>query len=128
VEDQERADERIPLLLQTPAAKRFVSAEPLLGPVRLQDEWIELELQAFGNGVKCFPSISWLICGGESGPHARPCDLGWIRAIVDQCRTAGVAAFCKQLGSSHRCEHSSKGGCYDCFPEGLRIREMPEVG
>lgn len=85
-EDQQRADERIPLLLETPAAVRFVSAEPLLGP---------LDLQPYLHGTT---AIDWVIPGGES--NGRPCDVEWIRSIVRQCASYGVACFVKQLGSN----------------------------
>lgn len=100
VEDQQRADERIPPLLDTPAAVRFVSAEPLLGPVTLRDDWIELELKPFGgNGAAAFPRIDWCIVGGESGPGARPMHPQWVRRLRDQCDDAGVAFFFKQWGA-----------------------------
>ena len=85
VEDQATADARIPLLLQTPAAKRFVSYEPALGPVDLS-KWLR------------YNPISWLICGGESGPGARPMHPDWPRSIRDQCVAAGVPFFFKQWG------------------------------
>ena len=81
VEDQERADERIPWLQKTRAEIRFLSCEPLLGP---------LELDLTG--------ISWVIVGGESGPGAQPMDGAWVRSIRDQCVRAGVAFFFKQWG------------------------------
>lgn len=117
VENQAAADERIPLLLQTPAAVRFLSVEPLLGPVNLAP-W--LSPPAFPDGryeagpgrpvygcddsdpfsVAIKPiTVNWVIVGGESGPNARPCDLAWVRSIVKQCHDAGVACFVKQLGS-----------------------------
>ena len=71
VEDQKRTDERIPLLLETPAAVRFVSAEPLLGMID------------FGEALN---EIDWVIVGGESGPGARPMNPDWVRSIRDQCR------------------------------------------
>lgn len=86
VEDQAAADARIPLLLQTPAAVRFISAEPLLGPVTLDDAALA--------GL-----LDWVIVGGESGPHARPMELGWARSLRDQCAAAAAAFFMKQLGS-----------------------------
>lgn len=106
VEDQETADERIPHLRATPAAVRFLSCEPLLGPLR-----IDLD------------GIDWVIIGGESGPNARPCDLAWIRSLRDQCRAADVPLFVKQLSS---------GGAkpikeMEEFPEDLRVREFPEA-
>lgn len=82
VEDQQRANEREPVLRQIPAAVRFLSVEPLLGP-------IETSLDG----------IDWLIVGGESGRGARPCDIAWIRSIVRQCKAARVPCFVKQLGA-----------------------------
>jgi protein gp37 len=121
VEDQATADERIPLLLQTPAAVRFVSYEPALGPVnftpyighrtyRCSCGWHETQLDLNPEGrdwrcLKClrvcqeFPALDWLIVGGESGPKARPFDLAWARSARDACRDAGVAFFMKQLGA-----------------------------
>ncbi len=86
VEDQRAADERIPHLLATPAALRFLSCEPLLGPVDIR--WTEV----------CVPSIDWVIAGGESGPGARPMHPDWVRSLRDQCATAGVPFFMKQWG------------------------------
>ena len=89
VEDQQRADERIPALLATPAARRFVSCEPLLGPVRFNDVPVLRRVNAG-------PQLDWVIVGGESGPGARPMDEDWVRAIRDQCKAAGVPFFYKQ--------------------------------
>jgi len=91
VENQAAADERIPLVLKTPAAIRFLSVEPLLGPVDLGAYFYE--------GIVPRPPIDWVIVGGESGPGARPCDVAWVRSIVEQCRAAGVPVFVKQLGA-----------------------------
>jgi len=115
VEDQRAADERIPLLLQTPAALRFVSCEPLLGPVDLERyivprcsecrDWYALLRSEGKCGYGKCPTdgewcpIDWVIVGGESGPGARPCDVAWIRSIVRQCRAAGVPCFVKQFGA-----------------------------
>lgn len=85
VEDQETADERIPLLLETPAAVRFVSYEPALGPVDLS-RWV------------IHPRLDWVIAGGESGPKARPSHPDWFRAVRDQCQAAGIPFFFKQWG------------------------------
>lgn len=107
VEDQQRADERIPLLLQTPAAVRFISAEPLLGPVNLHP-WLTGHEQAgtpfdgaphVGGCVAYTPPLDWVIVGGESGPGARRCDVAWVRSVVRQCREVSVPVFVKQLGS-----------------------------
>jgi protein gp37 len=91
-ERQEEAGERLPLLLYTPAAIRFVSVEPLLGPVDLTN----LRFDAL-HGVND-RKIDWVIVGGESGPHARPMHPNWARSIRDQCQNAGVAFFFKQWG------------------------------
>lgn len=107
-EDQQRADERIPHLLETPAAVRFVSAEPLLGPVDLRvylrehacDEWPK-EIARGPDGCAGHPmsALDWIIGGGESGSGARPFDLAWARDLRDQCKAAGVPFFFKQAGS-----------------------------
>lgn len=109
-EDQKTADMRIPILAQCPAVVRFVSAEPLLGPVdlRLLTE-IEGCTCAYGPpyyvhepgcGTEPGPGwgISWVIAGGESGPQVRPPDPDWFRSLRDQCRRAGVAFHFKQWG------------------------------
>lgn len=100
VEDQATADERISLLLQTPAEVRFVSAEPLLGPVSFRwAKWQALKEHPYVNneydGLRC---LDWVIVGGESGPGARPMDLAWVRSIRDQCVAAGVPFFFKGWG------------------------------
>lgn len=94
-ENQETADERIPLLLQTPAAVRFVSYEPALGPVSLG-----MYLSRRGLfGKDPLPGLTWVIVGGESGPGARPFHLQWARYVIEQCAAAGVACFVKQAGA-----------------------------
>jgi protein gp37 len=85
VEDQERADVRIPALLKVPAVVRFLSCEPLLERVEINHERLSL--------------LDWLIVGGESGPGARPFHLDWARDLVRQCRKSGPAPFVKQLGA-----------------------------
>lgn len=127
VENQKAADERIPYLLQTPAAVRFLSCEPLLGPVDIS-EWLpstqELTLGFLGNHNPIFRKatdcIGWVIVGGESGPHARPMHPDWARAIRDQCQVAGVPFFFKQWGGVNK---KSAGRLLD----GREWQEMPEV-
>ncbi len=106
-EDQERADERIPHLLDTPAAVRFVSAEPLLGPIEF-DHLLGSTVDAirgrsfeqiFGDDET--PRLDWVIVGGESGPKARPMHPDWARDIRDQCKAAGIPFFFKQWGEWH---------------------------
>lgn len=95
VEDQKTADERIPLLLQAPAALRFVSYEPALGPVDFC-RYLDPSCSAFN---RCEGAhVEWLICGGESGPRARPSHPDWFRAVRDQCYAARVPFFFKQWG------------------------------
>lgn len=105
VENQATADDRIPHLLQTPAAVRFLSVEPLLGPLDLT-KWLarpEIPCPDGIPGCEVFhfgpPPIGWVICGGESGRNARPCDTAWVRSIVEQCKAASVPCFVKQFGS-----------------------------
>ena len=83
VEDQRTADERIPLLLQTPAEARWISAEPLLAPINLSP---------------FFERLDWVVAGGESGPGYRPMHLDWARSLRDQCNAAEVPFFFKQWG------------------------------
>jgi len=130
VENQHFADERIPLLLQTPAAVRFISAEPLLGPIDIVGTICK---QPVGT-----PALGWVIVGGESGSGARPFDLAWARSIVQQCQATGVPVFVKQLGAmpmAGRMPHpddmfirlkNRKGGDPSEWPDDLRIREFPQ--
>lgn len=107
-EDQARADERIPLLLDTPAAVRFISAEPLLGSIDLgsyMGEAICGSTWEDEHGVercditgKPCAGLDWVIVGGESGPGARPMHPDWARSLRDQCQAAGVPFFFKQWG------------------------------
>ena len=92
-EDEKWADIRTLALLETPATVRFVSAEPLLGPVRMRATLL------VGRALDPPGGIGWVIAGGESGPGARPCELDWLRSLREQCADADVPFFCKQLGS-----------------------------
>lgn len=97
-ENQARADERIPLLLETPAAVRFVSIEPMLGPVDLE-RYIEVGLmKGKYPKYKLLPTLGWVIAGGETGPGARPMHPDWARSLRDQCAAAGVPFFFKSWG------------------------------
>jgi protein gp37 len=96
-EDQKRADERIPHLLATPAVVRWVSAEPLLGPVDLTN-YLRRTVTADGYSSTVSDAIDWVIAGGESGPGARPMHPAWARSLRDQCAAAGVAFHFKQWG------------------------------
>lgn len=150
-EDQKTADERIPHLLQTPAAVRWVSAEPLLGPIDFKmptkyQQKLDLQMGAsFYLGELLYPN--WIVVGGESGPRSRPFDIAWCRSIIGQCRAADVPVFVKQLGANfqdpenaiggcqtktpeeygqlHRRLTNKKGGDPSEWPEDLRVREFP---
>ncbi len=98
VEHQAAADERIPPLLTTPAAVRFLSCEPLLEPVDLDAFLWEDAGPVWAGRNLANPGLDWVICGGESGAHARPMDLDWARSLRDQCVAANVAYFFKQVG------------------------------
>lgn len=110
VEDQRRAS-RIDSLVRVPAYIKFISFEPLLGPV-------EADLTG----------IHWAIIGGESGRGARPLELDWVRSLIEQCRRQGVAVFVKQLGSVWARRNRAtnpKGEDPSEWAEDLRIREWP---
>ncbi|MHB0927750.1 MAG: DUF5131 family protein [Candidatus Nanopelagicales bacterium] len=121
VEDQPTADERIPILLKTPAAVRGISAEPLLGPVDVEPwlyrsapncdkGFLQMENGEDGYCARCYGHVSdpihtnpervidWVIVGGESGPKARPMHPDWVRSLRDQCAQAGVPLLFKQWG------------------------------
>lgn len=129
VEDQRRADERIPLLLETPAAVRFISAEPLLGPVDLSrfrkdrcdacgDEPADC---GHGLGRINVTGLDWVIAGAESGPGARPAQLAWYQSLRSQCTEAGVAFFMKQMVVGGKLTKDMNE-----FPADLRVREWPK--
>ena len=152
VEDQQRADERITLLLETPAAVRFLSIEPMLEAVNLsqlsaRDDSYYLDSlrgiyvkKANGNDFAWLNNtctrylIDWVICGGESGPGARPFNLAWAESLLEQCRAAGVPFFMKQIGSFPLTSEGvalrvrdRKGGDPDGWPAALRVREFPTL-
>jgi protein gp37 len=149
-ENQDEANRRILDLLETPAVVRVVSAEPLLGPINLHGlQTRGVAFSALSPGALVPNRVDQVIVGGES--FGRPCDIAWIRSIVEQCRAAGVCVFVKQLGS-HPCERNEwrgqsfhhthqvggeellckklvdrKGGDMTEWPEDLRVREIPAV-
>ena len=137
-ENQAAADERIPHLLQTPAAVRFLSCEPLLEPLDLTKDlggtlWMGGQRGCDGmnshsrphadgsmgnlshhhHDNRCRKGIDWVIVGGETGPGARPMDTDWARDIRDQCKAAGVPFFMKQMSKR------------EPIPEDLQIQEFP---
>jgi protein gp37 len=143
VENQHFADERIPLLLQTPAAVRFLSCEPLLGKVLIdngthsyftcrstitEDEADEKESRgedfyccdSFMEHGEHYHGIDWVIAGGESGPNVRPSNPDWFRSLRDQCVAVGVPFFFKQWGG-----RTSKSG--GRLLDGVEWNQLPEV-
>ena len=110
VENQQTADERLPILLSIPGYKKFISVEPMLWPISLAAQWID-KARYFETGV-----LDWIICGAETGPGARLMNLSWARSLRDQCYAAGVPFFFKSAGP--RIE----------IPDDLKIREYPEIG
>lgn len=138
-EDQKRADERVPLLLDTPAAMRFVSGEPVLGQIRfdrlnvgqsgvlnaLTGRWSSYPIfqttagPMIGAGLPNLPALDWIIVGGESGPKARPMHPEWARSIREQCAAAGVPFLFKQWG-----EYASAKG----FPGTMKIDHLFDDG
>lgn len=144
--ENQRADERIPDLLATPAAVRFVSAEPLLGPINFAALPRPFEFHKSPNGWLPWlaKNLHWVIVGGESGPRTRQFDADWSRNILNTCLPAGIPVFVKQMGSGWsrhtdlgRGRHisdsaaadfivrDSKGGDPSEWPSDLRVREFP---
>jgi protein gp37 len=155
-EDQATFEERVPPLLQCPAAVRWVSAEPLLGPIEMRQNLpAERTLRWYEPMIG---KLDWIVVGGESGPGARPNVIDWTRAIIGQCRDAGVPVFHKQVGArpydallQHGNEwptgddgvswritdtvdgyarvvlRDRKGGDMAEWPNDLKVRELPEV-
>jgi protein gp37 len=152
IENQKTADERIPLLLQTPAALRFLSLEPLLEAVNLtkrqlngnQYNYLLNSWSPYGGGSRgataggristLQSAIDWVIVGGESGSGARLCDTDWIYSIVEQCQSSRVPVFVKQMGSKVMCECRTPehpdwdelGPIYRISGKGGDMQEWPE--
>lgn len=132
-ENQATANERIPLLLDTPAAKRFVSMEPLLGRVDLTDVcngwywqnfltgewWHEPDTDVQPCNKKTGHKLDWVIAGGESGPKARPSHPDWFRSIRDQCSAAGVPFLFKQNGEWCELRNSDGGDWFIMNRDGV---------
>jgi protein gp37 len=117
VEDQQHLT-RARRLINVPAAVRFLSVEPMLGPVDLEDGVLPL----YGGGDPLAP-IHWVIAGGESGPSARPCDPSWLRQLRDQCRSSEIPFFLKQLGG-----RGDKRGGEKALLDGRLWHQMPALG
>lgn len=126
VVNQGEADRDIPKLLNVPAAVRFLSIEPMLGPVDIDHAMYGSS--ADRRGISCFgftdgvgyeACIQWVICGGESGPNARPMHPDWARSLRDQCETANVPFLFKQWG-----EWLPRSYCYHKFADGTALAEL----
>lgn len=118
VEDQGAADERIPLLLQVPAAVRFLSCEPLLGPIN----FAKVPVGKAGFDYTMGDTIHWVIVGGESGHGARPMHPKWARSLRDQCAAAAVPFFFKQWGEYVSVSEVAGPGKHHSFPDGATVR------
>ena len=138
VEDQKTVDERIPSLLQTPAAVRWISVEPLLEHIELRDGYKSIGAicsSCTGEGhyhdnfntpcPECKQTgkhtpIDWVVVGCESGPKKRECKIEWVEDIVNQCKRAKIPVFVKQIQINGKVERD-----IDNFPKGLQVREYP---
>jgi protein gp37 len=131
VVNQEEADRDIPKLLATPARIRFLSCEPLLGPIDFAGWWVDHQNPAMHETT--LEALDWVIVGGESGGGARGMDVGWAVDIVEQCKAVETAVFVKQLGARPFMSPgpitwpttSTKGSDMSEWPEVLRVREFP---
>ncbi len=130
VEDQRRAEQRIPHLLRVPARVRFLSCEPMLEAVDLSPFLVD-DLHRMGRAPRM--EVDWVIVGGESGHNARPFDLAWARAIAVQCADAGVACVVQQMGDAPldygaRVRFTAHHGADPSeWPPELRVQEFPQV-
>ncbi len=123
-ETQEWAERRIPLLQQIPAHLWFLSVEPMLGPVNLDAHLWLLKPTTLRN-----PQPTWVICGGESGPHSRPTRLEWVTSLRDQCKAAHIAFHLKQLGGPLCMElgiNTLDSKRMQKWPASLQIQEFPD--
>jgi protein gp37 len=135
-ENQTATDERIPLLLQTPAAVRFVSVEPMLGQVNLHLRYDGVPLNEWGYplgpcGYYCDESVGhvdhntrldWIILGSQTGPQRQDCPHEFMRSLLRQCTTAAIRAFVKQINIDGRVSKDP-----DEWPKDLRVRDFPEA-
>ena len=132
VENQQRADERLPIMETFPAAVKFISAEPLLGPIDL-NPWIQPRIKSVPGGLMSSAAIQWVIIGGESGNENglwkyRDCDTGWMTRIVADCERAMCPVFVKQMGTAiakRNMFKSRHGTDIAEFPPQLQIQQFP---
>ena len=129
VEDQETANARIPVLLSTPATVRWLSMEPLLGQIKLNDrkpgeytrDCLSGEYWMPGKFIGNGPKVDWVVVGGESGHRARPMKVEWARLILQQCKEASVPFFFKHGSQANWPDFKN----FDSFPSVLQVREHP---
>lgn len=141
-ENQDTANERVPKLLEMPAAVRFVSAEPLLGPINFKsivDEKADIDAirgeRAWHSKPVLAPftfrfceKLDWIIVGGESGKGAREMEVSWVEEILDDARGSDTRVFVKQMGkvwAKQNGSSDSKGGDMEDWPEHIRVRQFP---
>jgi protein gp37 len=117
--NQAEADAKIPLLLATPAAMRFVSLEPLLGPVELTPHILKCNCEICVGQKRTY--LDWIISGAESGPRRRPCKIEWIERIIGQCLDSKTPVYVKQIDLGGKLITD-----VNKFPEHLRIQQFPE--
>jgi protein gp37 len=132
IENQEQADNRLPHLLGIPAAVRFLSVEPLLGPIDLdgRSDPKRVGVQHWDYFKMAKHPIDWIIIGGESGPNARPMNTDNLISLRDQCLSARVPVFIKQMGDRVAAKfgcRDPKGGDPSEWPAEYRIRQFPDV-
>jgi len=122
ISTQKEADEKIPILLQIPAAIRFISAEPLLEPLAFNWNlpYSSCKLSDY-IAERNTNYLDWIIVGSESGPKRRPCKLEWIRDIVEQCKAANIPVFVKQIPINGKVSHKMSD-----WPKWAQIRQWPE--
>lgn len=131
-ENQQMANKRIPILLQIPAAVRFLSCEPLLEEIDFrQGGAIQKLISDSYEWELVNEDIQWIVVGGESGPNSRPCHIEWLESIVQQFHAAKTPVFVKQLGANaifggQRFKtRDKKGGDIEEFPKHLQVRKFP---
>lgn len=125
VENQKTADERIPLLLQTPAAHRFISYEPALSVIDFAPYLPHVIPSDTNDGTGYMTAgLDWLIMGGESGPGARPMHPDWARSARDQCKAAGVPFFLKQNGEWEGDKSPLGINANDVYLDGVFMRRV----
>jgi len=145
---QADAEKNIPVLLRCPAAVRFVSAEPLIGPVDLSiglgctcssEERCSGACPYYAKAGNPGTRLGWVIVGGESGGGARECDVAWVRSIVEQCKAASVPVRVKQIGARPLMDgvplaggratgkRDKKGSDMSYWPADVRVCEWPKA-